>query len=322
MRIAIFCGSSLGADARFEDSAREVAARLARDGHSVVYGGGKVGLMGVVADAALAAGGEVIGVIPRHLQQRELAHHGLSSLYVVDSMHARKAQMAELADAFIALPGGAGTLEEIFEVWTWAQLGLHGKPCAFLNVAGYYDAISQFVDHAVEQRFLRAEYRDMLVIGQSIDQLLDAFARYRAPQAKWHGAASPETLDVLGWISIRDRRLLTVRSRGKEHFFIPGGKREAGESDWQALEREVREEVGVQLVRETAVHVMTAEDSAVGQARPMRVTMSCYMAAGQGEPQPAAEIEDMAWVRAADAPRCAPAARQVLAWLAGRGLID
>ncbi|MFT4174297.1 MAG: TIGR00730 family Rossman fold protein [Rhodocyclaceae bacterium] len=324
MRIAIFCGSSMGIDPCYAEAARLVGRALAEAGHGVVYGGGKVGLMGTVADAALAAGGEVIGVIPRHLQARELAHTGLSRLLVVDSMHERKAQMAALADAFIALPGGAGTLEEIFEVWTWAQLGLHRKPCAFFDVAGYYEGIGAFVDHAVTQGFLHAEYRDMLFFGRDIDRLLDTLARYQAPPPKWHERATegPAALDVLGWVCLTDRRVLMARSQGKELFFIPGGKREAGESDWQALSREIREELAVELVEETAVQICTVEDQAWGVEPPRRVRMSCYMAAHAGRMAAAGEIAEIVWLQAADAPRCAPAARQVLAWLHARSLID
>ncbi len=186
MRVCVFCGSNAGRRPEYRDAAVTLGRLLAREGIGVVYGGASVGLMGALADAALAAGGEVIGVLPRALMDREVGHSGLSDLRVVGSMHARKALMAELSDAFIALPGGAGTLEEIFEVWTWAQLGDHQKPCGLLNVAGFYDGLAGFLDHAAAEGFMRAEHREMLPAADSGQALLAAFAAYRAPTVrKW-----------------------------------------------------------------------------------------------------------------------------------------
>ena len=159
---------------------------LAERGLTLVYGGGAVGLMGTVADAALAAGGEVIGIIPQSLQEAEIGHKGLTRLEVVDGMHARKARMAELADAFIALPGGLGTLEELFEVWTWGQLGYHAKPLGLLEVNGFYDPLLTFLDHLVDERFVRAEHRGMLQRGASPEALLDSLAAWTPSVApKW-----------------------------------------------------------------------------------------------------------------------------------------
>jgi uncharacterized protein (TIGR00730 family) len=149
--------------------------------------------MGSVADAALAAGGQVIGIIPRALAESEISHQGLSELHLVETMHERKARMAELADAFIALPGGAGTLEEIFEQWTWAQLGVHGKPCGFLNVKGYFDPLLEMICRMTAQQFMRPEYASMLVVETEPEQLLAQFAAYRPPMRKWLGR---ETLAV------------------------------------------------------------------------------------------------------------------------------
>jgi len=174
MRICVFCGSNDGDDPAFAECATAVArARVARD-FGVVNGGGRVGLMGTVADAALAAGGEVIGIIPEALAAREVAHRTLTELHVVGSMHERKALMAAHSDAFLALPGGFGTLEEVFEVVTWRQLGYHDKPCALLNVAGYYDALIAFCDTAAARGFVHAPDRAALLSGADIDELLDA----------------------------------------------------------------------------------------------------------------------------------------------------
>jgi hypothetical protein len=185
-RVCVFCGSSPGARPIYRAAAEALGAAIARRGLGLVYGGAHVGLMGVVADAALACGGEVIGVLPRALEQKELAHRNLSALYVVESMHERKALMAELSDCFVALPGGIGTLEETFEAWTWTQLGLHEKPCALLDVDGYYGALQEFLDRAVADRFVRPEHRTMMLVDGDPERLLDALAGWRAPIVeKW-----------------------------------------------------------------------------------------------------------------------------------------
>ncbi|MDE3097752.1 MAG: TIGR00730 family Rossman fold protein [Chloroflexota bacterium] len=185
-RVCVFCGSSPGARAAYADAARALGTALVRRGIGLVYGGGGVGLMTAVADSVLVAGGEVIGVIPEALVAKELAHAGLSDLRVVASMHERKALMAELADAFVALPGGYGTLEEFCEVLTWAQLGFHPKPCGLLNVAGFYDPLLAFFDHAVAQRFVRPAHRSLIVEADDADGLLDRLADFRPPALeKW-----------------------------------------------------------------------------------------------------------------------------------------
>jgi uncharacterized protein (TIGR00730 family) len=172
-RICVFCGASPGARPEYAEAATEFARLLVSKRIGVVFGGGGVGLMGVLADAVLAEGGEITGVIPRALVDREIAHRDVADMRVVGSMHERKALMAELSDAFVALPGGVGTLEELFEVYTWAQLGLHRKACALLNVAGYYDGIAGFLAHAVQERFLRVEHLEVLMVETDPEALLD-----------------------------------------------------------------------------------------------------------------------------------------------------
>ena len=185
-RVCVFCGSSVGARPEDEAAARGLGRLLAERGVGLVYGGASVGLMGAVADATLAADGEVVGVMPRALVEKEVAHAGLPDLRVVDSMHARKALMAELSDAFVALPGGLGTYEELFEVWTWAQLGLHHKPVALLDVAGFYRPLAAFLDGAVAARFVRPAHRGMLLVDEDAAALLDRLAAYRPPVVdKW-----------------------------------------------------------------------------------------------------------------------------------------
>jgi uncharacterized protein (TIGR00730 family) len=181
--LCVFCGSHSGASPAYAEAAAGLGRTLAARGLRLVYGGGHVGLMGVVADAALAAGGEVIGVIPAALADRELAHEDLTGLEVVASMHERKARMSALADGFIALPGGIGTLEELFEVWTWSQLGLQLKPCALLNAEGYYDHLLSFLDHMTGERFLSPFHRGMLIVDDDPERLLDRLAAWRSPDA-------------------------------------------------------------------------------------------------------------------------------------------
>ncbi len=186
MRICVFLGSSVGRRPIYREAAEELGRRIAARGIGLVYGGGTVGLMGVLADAACAAGGEVIGIIPDALRAREHDHPGLSQLHVVRTMHERKALMAELSDGFLALPGGIGTLEELFEVWTWAQLGYHAKPCGLLDVGGFYEGMSGFIDTIVIEGFLKPEHRRMLIVGRDADAMLDTMTGYIAPPArKW-----------------------------------------------------------------------------------------------------------------------------------------
>ena len=184
--VCVFCGSGFGTDPAYTDAARRLGRTLAEAGITLVYGGGNVGLMGALADAALDAGGEVIGVIPKSLMEREIGHPGITKLHVVGSMHERKAKMAELSDGFVALPGGTGTLEELFEVLTWAQLCEHQKPCGLLDVARYYAPILAAFDHMVERGFLEDHHRKMLLVEVEPAALLEKFARYEPPRvAKW-----------------------------------------------------------------------------------------------------------------------------------------
>jgi uncharacterized protein (TIGR00730 family) len=182
--ICVFLGSNPGFDPRFAQAARAMGRELARRGLALVYGGSNVGLMGFLADTVLAAGGRAVGVIPAALRDKEIAHPGLSELHVVGSMHERKALMAELADGFAALPGGMGTLEELCEVLTWGQLGIHAKPCGVLDVDGYWSGLARFLTTMVESGFLHPAHRDMLLAADTPAALLDAFAAYVPPRAK------------------------------------------------------------------------------------------------------------------------------------------
>lgn len=183
--ICVYCGSSPGNDPAFMGEAVRAGALIARAGLTLVYGGGRVGLMGHVADAALAAGGRVVGVMPADLVSQEIAHTGLTDLVVVDSMHERKWKMAELGDAFLCLPGGPGTFEEIIEQWTWALLGFHAKPCGFVNVGGYYDLWRATVQNMVDNGFVAQAYGDMLIYEPTTEAVIEKFRAYAPPPPKW-----------------------------------------------------------------------------------------------------------------------------------------
>ena len=185
-RVCVFCGSSVGNKTEYSDFAVALGQLLAAKQIGLVYGGGNVGLMGVIADAAIAAGGEVIGVIPQALKDREIAHTGVRDLRVVDSMHTRKALMADLSDAFIAMPGGVGTFEEFFEAITWTQLGLHRKPCGLLNVGGFYTPLVAFIDQAVSEGFIKPIHRSMIVVDDNPERLVNTLATMDLPDVpKW-----------------------------------------------------------------------------------------------------------------------------------------
>jgi uncharacterized protein (TIGR00730 family) len=179
--LCVYCGSRAGRHPAYAEGARQLGYTLAERDIGLVYGGAHVGLMGIVADAVLERGGRAVGVIPGFMQDRELAHTGLTELHVTRTMHERKALMAELSDGFIALPGGVGTLEELFEIWTWAQIGVHSKPCGLLNVADYYHQLSAFLDHAFAEGFVREPHHDLLLMDEDPDRLVTRLAAFEAP---------------------------------------------------------------------------------------------------------------------------------------------
>lgn len=181
MRFCVFCGSSVGARPSYTAAAKTLGELMARRGIGLVFGGGCIGLMGAIADSVLAHGGEAIGVIPDGLMRREIGHRGVTQLHVVESMHQRKALMADLSDAFIALPGGYGTLEEFAEIVTWSQLGIQQKPCALLNIEGYWDGLLAFLNHAVSEDFVRPENRDLILVASSPEEILEKISLWRPP---------------------------------------------------------------------------------------------------------------------------------------------
>ncbi|SNZ07055.1 TIGR00730 family Rossman fold protein [Cohaesibacter gelatinilyticus] len=184
--ICIFCGSNWGNREEYKQAASAISREIARRGYTLVYGGAGVGLMGACADAALAEGGKVIGILPEALKEKEVDHKGLTELHLVSSMHERKAMMAELSDGFISIPGGAGTMDEMFEIWTWGMLGWHDKPSALMNVEGYYDDLIKFLDKTADEGFVRKAHREMLIIDTDAESILDQMENYQPPQgSKW-----------------------------------------------------------------------------------------------------------------------------------------
>lgn len=185
MNICVFCGSAAGRDPLYAEAAAYAGTLMAERGMTLIYGGGRTGLMGIVADSALRAGGNVMGVMPRSLAEKEIQHTGLTKLEIVDTMHERKLKMADLSDGFIALPGGIGTFEEIFEQWCWMAIGIHRKPCAFLNVNGYYDSMAAMMQHAEAEGFVRPHDRAAVLFSDSMPAILDSFAAFKPPAVKW-----------------------------------------------------------------------------------------------------------------------------------------
>jgi uncharacterized protein (TIGR00730 family) len=296
--ICVFCGSSPGRDRRYEDAARATARALAHAKLRLVYGGGKVGLMGTLADELLSAGGRVTGIIPRSLWEKEIAHDGLTELRVVEDMHERKKLMAELSDGFIALPGGAGTLEEIFEQWTWSQLGIHTKPCGLLNVDGYFNLQIAMIERMVGEGFLSHAYAAMLQVESDPNVLLARMRVYRPPARKWSGNDGRRTPSrsipiAAAVIADEDGRVLLVRKSHTSFFMQPGGKLSAGETAIEALRRELKEELGCLLVKSEFLGFFAAPAA----NEPMHsVEAALFQVFTSGQLEPQAEIEEIAWV--------------------------
>jgi uncharacterized protein (TIGR00730 family) len=256
-RVCVYAGSNAGADPAYAQAARTLGRRLAQRGLGLVYGGAGIGLMGEVADAVLAAGGEAIGVLPQALERRELAHRGLTELRLVDSMHERKLQMSELAGAFVALPGGLGTIEELAEALTWTQLGIHRKPVGLLDVRGYWDELGRQLDHAVRERFMPIANRRLVLRDASVDGLLDRLEAWRpAAGEKWLEPGPRALLEIgprgplvgASAVVVRDGRVLLGPRRGAHgaaSWAFPGGKPDPGEAPHDAAVRELEEETGL-----------------------------------------------------------------------------
>jgi len=192
LSFCIYCGSSLGSDPLYERMTRLAVRELLDDGHRIVYGGGRIGLMGVVADEALKLGGSITGVMPASLVEKELLQEGLTEVHIVSSMHERKLKMSELADAFLALPGGAGTLDELFEQWTWSQLGMHSKPCGVLNINGYFQPLRAMIAAMVEAGFLSERHRQSLIFGDSVREICNVIREFSPPLPKWRSGPSDD----------------------------------------------------------------------------------------------------------------------------------
>jgi len=301
MRIGIFCGSKSGNDECYINAAQEMGMTLARRKIDVVYGGGRVGLMGALADAALSAGGTVIGVMPRSLVEREIHHTNLTELHLVETMHERKHRMAELSDGFIALPGGAGTLEEIFEQWTWAQLGIHRKPCGFLNTNGYFDPLRGMIDRMASEGFLHPEHSSMLIFENEPAAVIESMRDYAPPLPKWQTERNGPIRIVAAVVQDEVGRTLVVRKRGTRAFMQPGGKLRGAESHLDALEREIGEELMCAIRPGSAVFLGTFVAPAASESGRF-VEAALYRVELVGEIRAASEIEEIAWLHP-DEPR-------------------
>jgi uncharacterized protein (TIGR00730 family) len=293
MRICVFCGSNSGRNEVYAQAARELGRTLAARRIDLIFGGGRVGLMGALADAALMAGGVAIGVMPRQLVEREIQHTRLTELHTVDTMHERKTKMAEMADGFIALPGGAGTLEEIFEQWTWAQLGIHHKPIGFLNTNGYFDPLRTMIGKMRSEGFLRPDHAAMLIFGDEPAAILEAFQGYAPPAPKWQ---PPTVIQVVAAL-VQDeaRRVLLVRKKGTRAFMQPGGKLRDAESHLAALEREIGEELRCSVRPGSPVLLGTFTAPAANESGCL-VEAVLYRVELAGEISAAAEIDEVLWL--------------------------
>jgi uncharacterized protein (TIGR00730 family) len=332
MRICVFCGSNCGNNELYASAAREMGKTLAQRNIDLIYGGGRVGLMGALADSALTAGGRVIGVMPRSLVEREIQHLKLSELQIVATMHERKIRMAELADGFIALPGGAGTLEEIFEQWTWAQLGIHRKPCGFLNSNGYFDPLRTMIDRMAGEGFLSPEHASMLVFDTKPDAILDVFRDYSPPVVKWQAPPnadqSAQTVIRIVAALVQDeaRRVLLVRKKGTRAFMQPGGKLLDSESHLAALERELGEELRCSVRPGSPLFLGTFTAQAANETGCL-VEAALYRVELLGTITASAEIEEVVWLdsRTPTQIELAPLTREtvlplVTRWLGCRGV--
>jgi len=259
-------------------------------------------LMGALADAALTAGGRVIGVIPQSLVAREIQHDGLTELHVVASMHDRKTKMSELADGFVALPGGAGTLEEIFEQWTWAQLGIHQKPVGFFNINGYFDLLRGLIDRMARDGFLRAEHASMIAFDSDPTVILKRLIDYSPPGAKWQEPADRVIRIVAALVQDADRRVLLVRKKGTQAFMQPGGKLHNSESHLDALRRELDEELSCRVCAGSEVFLGTFQAPAANESGCV-VEAALYRVDLDGAIRPAAEIEEIVWLDPGTTPR-------------------
>ncbi len=294
--ISVFCGSSAGTDDIFQASAYQLGKYFANHGIQLVYGGANVGLMGAVANGVIENGGKVIGVLPLFLRNVEIAHKNLTQLIIVESMHERKTKMNELSDGVIMLPGGFGTLEEFFEMLTWAQLGLHKKPLAILNINGFYDELLSLIQKMVRKGFLKQANQDMIMVGDNIATLIDKMKNYKAPaEGKWIDKSQNSLIENIalptaGLIIIKDNKLLLAYSKHKMAWYLPGGKVDIGESPRSALQREIKEELNIVLNPKLLLYYCHITAPAYGENPNIIMEQDCFLYKLDEDIQPSNEI--------------------------------
>ena len=307
--ICIFCGANTGNSETIIAQTESLLQLLINLDFDLVYGGGKSGLMGIIADRFLESGKKVVGIRPSKLIEDEDAHTSLTELIVVKDMFERKAEMMKRADFFIALPGGVGTLDEIMDVYTNVKIGFTDKFCALLDVDGFYRGLTDQLSKMAEKSFLKPKDQDLLVVGNP----------------EWLASKIEERLneiDKVAFIEIKDKKILTARSQGKDKFYIPGGKRDNNETDPETLEREVREELSVSIRPDTIKNIGVFRAQAHGKPEGIKVRMACYSAEYTGSLTPASEIEEIKWMTTADQELVSHVDKVIFRYLHEKGEIE
>lgn len=312
-RVCIFCGANTGTSQEIVNQAKELCKLLIDRDFDLVYGGGKTGLMGIIANEFLNRGKEVIGVRPKKLIKDEDAYEGLTNLIVVDSMQERKSKMVDLSDVFIALPGGIGTLDEIIETFTLFKIGFIDKPSGVLNTANYYKGLEILLEEMTEKQFLTHQARAGLVIDPTPKDLLGKMGILKSSNT------NKRVIDKVAFIDIRNGKILGAKSHGKDKYYIPGGKRENGESDEQTLSREIFEELSVHVIQDSIQYVGTFQAQADGKKEGVDVVMACYKADYKEELQASSEIQEIKWLNYKDIDQVAAVDKIIFNYLQSKG---
>ncbi len=309
--VCIFCGARTGFSQRIQEQVNVLCEQLIAADYHLVYGGGNAGLMRYVADIFLLHGRTVIGVRPNRLIEHEDHHPGISEMIIVDDLFERKAKMMMLSDAFIALPGGLGTLDELLEVYAHVKIGFANKRCAVFNIDGYYNQLLGLLDTMVEHGFLSVSDKQLLIVTESPLSLINELERL----------VSHRLIDKVAYIKLHEGKILSSKSKGKLQYYIPGGKREGSETDIQTLSREIKEELSVELITDSVTYMGSFMAQADGHADGILVRMTCYEANYEGELNPSHEIEEITWLSYKDIDLVSPVDKIIFEHLSGKELL-